>query len=246
MTELKITEYKNIRVLTTQQLAEAYGTESRIISNNFNRNKDRYMERKHFICLEGDEKKEFVDHHHFDDGSKKASKLYLWTEKGAFLHAKSLNTDKAWEVYDRLVDTYFEKKPELPSWTIDDKIQILAQGNIKLEEKIDKVNDDLQEFKRDMPLLALECQKITKAKNQKVVPLLGGKDSPAYKDNSIRQLVYSDIDLQLRREFGVNTYKAIKRSQCDLAVKIINDYELPMYLRDQIDNSNAQMSFAVN
>ena len=241
MNNLVITEYKNIRVLTTQQIAEAYETDTRIISNNFNRNKERYVEGKHFVCLDGEELKEFKTNHHFDESSR-INKLYLWTEKGAFLHAKSLNTDKAWEVYDRLVDEYFEK-PKLPSWTMDDKIQILAQGNIELKEKIEAVNDDLQEFKRDMPLLALECQKITKAKNQKVVPMLGGKDAPAYKDNSLRQLVYSDIDAQLRREFGVNTYKAIKRNQCDVAIKIINEYELPMYLKDRIDNENAQGSF---
>ena len=241
MNNLTVTEYKNIQVLTTQQIAEAYEADSRIISNNFNRNKERYIEGKHFVCLEGEELKTFKTNHHFDESSR-INKLYLWTEKGAFLHAKSLNTDKAWEVYDRLVDEYFEK-PKLPSWTMDDKIQILAQGNIELKEKIDAVNDDLQEFKRDMPLLALECQKITKAKNQKVVPMLGGKDAPAYKDNSLRQLVYSDIDTQLRREFGVNTYKAIKRNQCDMAIKIIKEYELPMYLKDRIDTENAQESF---
>lgn len=241
MNELKITEYKGIRVLTTQQIAEAYGTDTKIISKNFSRNKERYIEGKHFICLEGEELKEFKTKRHFDDSSR-INKLYLWTEKGAFLHAKSLNTDKAWEVYDRLVDEYFEKGSRKPM-TIAEQIQLLAQGNVELEEKIEAVNDDLQEFKKDMPLLALECQKITKAKNQKVVPMLGGKDSPAYKDNSIRQQVYSDIDAQLRREFGVNTYKAIKRNQCDLAVKIINEYELPMYLKDQIDSSNAQESF---
>lgn len=241
MNDLTVTEYKNIRVLTTQQIAEAYESDVRIISNNFNRNKERYVEGKHFVCLEGEELKAFKTNHHFDESSR-INKLYLWTEKGAFLHAKSLNTDRAWEVYDRLVDEYFEK-PKLPSWTMDDKIQILAQGNIELKEKIDAVNDDLQEFKRDMPLLALECQKITKAKNQKVVPILGGKNAPAYKDNSLRQLVYSDIDAQLRREFGVNTYKAIKRNQCDVAIKIINEYELPMYLKDRIDDANAQSSF---
>lgn len=127
--------------------------------------------------------------------------------------------------------------------TTAEQIQLLAQGNIELKEKIDAVNDDLQEFKRDMPLLALECQKITKAKNQKVVPILGGKNAPAYKDNSIRQQVYSDIDAQLRREFGVNTYKAIKRNQCDVAIKIIKEYELPMYLKGRIDDANAQGSF---
>lgn len=244
MNELQITEYKNIRVLTTQQIAEAYGSDTRVISNNFNRNKDRYVEGKHYICLEDDEKREFVDHHQIDDGSKKASKLYLWTEKGAFLHAKSLNTDTAWEVYDRLVDNYFEKPKAVPM-TTDQKIQLLAQGNVELTERIDKVDKDLQDFKADMPLLALECQRITRAKNQKVVPLMGGKSAPAYKNKSLMHKVYSDVDAQLRREFGVNTYKAIKRNQCDLAVKIIEDYVLPMYLKEEIDAENAQMCLAV-
>ena len=127
--------------------------------------------------------------------------------------------------------------------TTEGQIKLLAQGHTELVERINDVNNDLQEFKRDMPLLALECQRITRAKNQKVVPLMGGKDSPAYKDNSLRGKVYSDIDAQLRREFGVDTYKAIKRSQCDMAVNIINKYELPIVLVEQINLTNAQMSF---
>lgn len=129
--------------------------------------------------------------------------------------------------------------------TTDQKIQLLAQGNVELTEKIEKVNDDLQEFKKDMPLLALECQKITRAKNQKVVSLMGGKSAPAYKNKSLMHKVYGDIDAQLRREFGVNTYKAIKRNQCDLAIRIIESYKLPMFLRKEIDAENAQMRLPV-
>lgn len=244
MNNLQITEYKSIRVLTTQQIAEAYGSDTRVISNNFNRNKERYIEGKHYICLEDGEKREFVDHHQIDDGSKKASKLYLWTEKGAFLHAKSLNTDTAWEVYDRLVDNYFEKPKAVPM-TTDQKIQLLAQGNVELTEKVNSIDKDLQEFKQDMPLLALECQRITWAKNNKIVPLMGGKSSPAYRNRSLRTKVYKDLDKQLKREFGVDTYKAIKRNQCNLAVKIIEAYKLPMFLKEEIDAENAQMSFEV-
>lgn len=127
--------------------------------------------------------------------------------------------------------------------TTDQKIQLLAQGNVELTEKIEKVNEDLQEFKKDMPLLALECQKITRAKNQKVVPLMGGKNAPAYKNKSLMHKVYGDIDAQLRREFGVNTYKAIKRNQCDLAISIIEAYKLPMFLQAEIDAENSQLSF---
>lgn len=127
----------------------------------------------------------------------------------------------------------------------DEKIQVLAQGNIELSEKVDNLNKDLQEFKQDMPLLALECQRITRAKNQKVVPLMGGKNAPAYKNKSLMRKVYSDIDNQLRREFGVNTYKAIKRNQCDLAVEIIKGYDLPICLKEEIETENSQMSLSV-
>lgn len=241
MDNLQITEYKSIRVLTTQQIAEAYGTDNKTISYNFNHNKDRYVDGKHFICLSGDELRAFREIH---DLPSNLNKLYLWTEKGAFLHAKSLNTDTAWEVYDRLVDNYFEKPKAVPM-TTDQKIQLLAQGNVELTEKVNSIDKDLQEFKQDMPLLALECQRITWAKNNKIVPLMGGKSSPVYRDRSLRTKVYKDLDKQLKREFGVDTYKAIKRNQCNLAVKIIEAYKLPMFLKEEIDAENAQMSFEV-
>ena len=129
--------------------------------------------------------------------------------------------------------------------TIEEQLQIVAKGTLEVKEEIHRVDNDLQNFKADMPLLALECQRITRAKNQKVVPLMGGKSAPAYKNKSLMHKVYSDVDAQLRREFGVNTYKAIKRNQCDLAVKIIEDYVLPMYLKEEIDAENAQMCLAV-
>lgn len=110
MEKLQVIEKNNERVLLTSQLAESYGTDVRTISNNFNRNKERYTEGKHFYCLTGDELKEFKTIHQNDEQFKHVSVIYLWTEKGALLHAKSLGTDKAWEVYDYLVESYFNKR----------------------------------------------------------------------------------------------------------------------------------------
>ena len=44
--------------------------------------------------------------------TKMSRKLYLWTERGALYHAKSLNSDKAWDVFDLLVESYFQRKVE--------------------------------------------------------------------------------------------------------------------------------------
>ncbi|WP_303168234.1 ORF6C domain-containing protein [[Ruminococcus] lactaris] len=175
--------------------------------------------------------------------------MYIINESGLYAlifgsRLESAKRFKHWvtsEVLPAIRKTGSYQKP----MTTDQKIQLLAQGNVELTEKIEKVNEDLQEFKKDMPLLALECQKITRAKNQKVVPLMGGKSAPAYKNKSLMHKVYGDIDAQLRREFGVNTYKAIKRNQCDLAISIIEAYKLPMFLQKEIDAENAQMHLPV-
>lgn len=242
MNNLTITEYKDIRVLTTQQLAEKYITTEKVISNNFNNNKDRYIEGKHYILLQGDDLREFKSKSLNLGIAQNVNKLYLWTEKGAFLHAKSLNTDKAWEVYDHLVDTYFRAKKPL---TAIEQLQLTQQALLEVNEKIDDVADELQSFKKDMPLLAIECDRITTAVKSKGVKCLGGKDSNAYQDRGLRARVYSDIHGQLKREFGVSSYKAIKRSQCDYAIEIVNNYRLPLALEEEIENINSQIKFKV-
>jgi phage antirepressor YoqD-like protein len=112
MNGLQVIEHKNQRVLTTVQLAELYETERQIITNNFNRNKDRYEEGRHYFFLEGETLKEFKAINQIDF-LQTTGRYYIWTERGALLHAKSLNTDRAWEVYEYLLETYFKtQKPE--------------------------------------------------------------------------------------------------------------------------------------
>lgn len=107
-------EVRGFRVLTSQQLANEYGTTIARIKDNFSANRDKYIEGKHYISLTGEALSQFKNKvGNSDLVGKRARVLYLWTEKGALLHAKSLNTDKAWEVYDYLVDFYFRAKEEV-------------------------------------------------------------------------------------------------------------------------------------
>lgn len=103
----KTIELRGLRLLTTKQLAEAYETDERKLQYNFRYNKDKYKEGKHYIEVVGEELSRLKSRSEFQSSLKQVKHIYLWTEKGALLHAKSLNTDKAWEVYDYLVDHYF-------------------------------------------------------------------------------------------------------------------------------------------
>lgn len=241
MNTLTVIERENKRVMTTAVLADEYGTTEKVISNNFNNNKIRYEEGKHYFCLEGNELKKFKSESENLGIAPNLNKLYLWTEKGAFLHAKSLNTDRAWEIYDVLVDTYFKKQEVIKPLSSIEIMELSIKAIKDVDNKVDAVNEDLQSFKLDLPLLGVECDRITYAVRSKGVKCLGGKESPAYKDKSLRGKVYSDIHRELKRQFGLSSYKGIKRNQCDLAVEIINNYELPHILSIEIEELNAQI-----
>lgn len=139
MNNISIIEVKEQRVITTAQLAEIYGTTDRRISENFRANERRYIAQKHFILLEGTTLKSFKNQYGNSVVAPTASKLYLWTEKGALHQAKSLNTDQAWRAYENLVDNYFNMQRIIqrnqPSYTIEDPIKRAEQWIREQKEK---------------------------------------------------------------------------------------------------------------
>lgn len=118
-----------------------------------------------------------------------------------------------------------------------EQIKLLAQGNVELEKKIDSVNERVDSLEQDMPLYGCEIDEVKAHVNRKGVKILGGKDSKAYRDSSIRSSVYSDMYRQLKREFGaVASYKSIKRKYIADVHEFIDCYEPPMVLREQIND----------
>ncbi|ACJ33023.1 ORF6N domain-containing protein [Anoxybacillus flavithermus] len=151
---LTVIEQNGQRVLTTQQLAEAYGTDTERIRINFNRNKDRFVEGKHFFALTGQEKHEFINSYQIDTTWLKAPVFYIWTEKGAWLHAKSLNTDEAWEAYERLVDEYYTiKENALNIQMLSPQLQALISIELRqkqLEQELAAVRKEADEAKKQI------------------------------------------------------------------------------------------------
>lgn len=136
-------EVKGMKVLTTRQIAEAYGVSKDKIIYNFNYNKDRYVLGKHYIEVFGEELRRLKRTCEIQSSFKYAKTLYLWTEKGALLHAKSLNTDKAWEVYDYLVDFYFRAKEEPKPVPVETVPVVSRQG----DKKLPQIDNPIRVFK---------------------------------------------------------------------------------------------------
>lgn len=102
--------YKGVPVVTTETLARAYEVEAKQIRQNFSNNKTRFAEGKHFFSLSGNDLREFKNCVEIFDSvgiAKRTPNLTLWTERGAARHAKMLNSDKAWDMFELLEETFF-------------------------------------------------------------------------------------------------------------------------------------------
>ena len=162
---------------------------------------------------------------------------YLLSERGYSKLLKILEDDVAWEQYEKLVDGYFNLRSELPQLSKE------LQAIFALDGKQQKLESEVKDLKDNMPLFQVDCKELQAIVRKKGIEVLGGKDKPSYKDNSIRGKVYSDIQHQLKREFGVTRYEAIKRSQLGIATEIVNNYKVPTVLAEEIEQLNNQIQF---
>ncbi|EJT6692122.1 ORF6N domain-containing protein [Escherichia coli] len=106
---LVVVTYSNIPVITTELLATLYKTEQKHIRQNFKRNECRFIAGKHFFKVSGSELDDLKTSQRGLQISPKTRSLILWTERGAARHAKMLETDQAWEVFEKLEDCYFSQ-----------------------------------------------------------------------------------------------------------------------------------------
>ncbi|HEL8044776.1 TPA: ORF6N domain-containing protein [Escherichia coli] len=102
--------HKHTPVITTELLSHLYGADVNSIQQNYKRNTDRFIEGKHFFKVMGEELKNLRLTISQLQISPKTRSLILWTERGAARHAKMLETDQAWEVFEKLEDCYFSHK----------------------------------------------------------------------------------------------------------------------------------------
>ena len=123
---------------------------------------------------------------------------------------------------------------------------------IVVDKRITTVEKKVEHLEYDIPLYGSEADELCNHVKRRGLTLLGGKQSNAYKDSKIRSAVYTDIYNQIKREFGLydengryKSYKALKRRYLYDAHELIDTYELPTYLQERVNDSNAQMSMEV-
>lgn len=194
--------------------------------------------------IENDFATENEDYWRFDinvEGNKVSDyKLSAPFAKKLSMQSKTAKGEQARQYFlkveDKLKETVRRSVPMSPL----EQLQLQAQAILQVNEKVDALDEKLERFKLDLPILPIEADRITESVRKRAVDILGGKGSNAYKDKSIRARVFCNIYADLKYNFRVRSYKSIKRNQCESALNIIARYEAPLFLVDEINMCNMQ------
>ncbi len=227
--EVSVIEWNNERVITTAQLAEVYGADIKVVSNNFNRNKSRFEEGKHYYLLQGKELSRFKTSHQNDEWLKHLSHLYLWTKQGASRHCKILGTDKAWEQFDFLEEAYFNPQRSMQTDELSPELQMFSKifesaARLELKQKeqdkkLEQLDSKVDSIKDVVALRPNAWRKETGEIINKIAFALGGTEHiKAVREQSYKALeerMHVALNIRLANKKKTNALNGMCKSKLD-------------------------------
>lgn len=233
MNQLQIIEHEGIRVLTTQQLAEVYETTENNIKNNFNRNKERFNEGRDYYLLKGNDLKQFKNLVTDSDlVNPKTPQLYLWTERGANRHSKILDTDRAWQQFDVLEETYFKVKTMTPMQLL--KLQ--NQALMEVDEKVEVIDSRVTNLENTTTIVSGQQYTLQKLAKTTAIRILGGKESQAYL--KLHNKVFGQLWRDYKEYFKIPSYKDTLKVDFDKAKEYLQGWRPDHNLQIEISCMN--------
>ena len=183
----------------------------------------------------------------YSDAQNKPRKEYLLTRDGFSFIVMGFTGSKADEFKIKYIEAFNQMELTIQQIATDPMSIMRTQFQVleKHDEKIIHLENEVTDLRDNLPFLPLECDAVSAEVRRRGVLLLEGKESSAYQDNSLRGKVYSALYKQLKTEFNVSSYKAIKRKNYEIAIGLVKDLQLPYHLREKVEQVNGQMDLGI-
>ena len=138
-----------------------------------------------------------------------------------------------------------EQRNELTPEYLYSLINGNAEKILSLERKAVKHDRQFRDIEEEYPLLPPEADDLAKAVQRKGVFCMGGKSRPAYRNMDLRKKIYRDIYTEIKRQYGLiddmgrqKSYKKLKRKYLTGALTVVEMYELPIALQNEVETEN--------
>lgn len=215
------------KAMLVKDIAEIHGRPVFKVNELINRNIKRFKDCIDVIDLKENNFAIFLKDSGFNQAQINASKnIYLLSERGYSKLLKILEDDKAWEIYEELVDNYFNMRSEqkkLPS-TREAIQQLLLQGVEEVNQRVDIMEERLSNVEENAKLDTGDYNVISKRVKKRVYEV-AREYGLNVKQSKLLSPLFKDINGGINRLAGVDARTQLRNKHYQLVMEFINDWE---------------------
>ena len=214
------------KAMLVRDIAEIHGKTVKAINQAINMNKKRFIEDTDLIDLKSVVNQ--IDLENFginQNAINRSNNIYLLSERGYSKLLKILEDDKAWEIYDELVDNYFSmraKQKKLPN-TREAIQQLLLQGVEEVNHRVDDMEKRITNVEENAKLDTGDYNVITTRVKKRVYEV-----ARAYgwaNNKEAISALFKDINSGIKRIAHVEARTQLQVKHYEQVMDFINDWE---------------------
>lgn len=231
------------RALLIKDIADIHNTTVKRINEVINRNIKRFKNGVDIIDLKDKvTQNDLVDLYGFEKHSiRMSNNVYILSERGYAKLLKILEDDTAWDIYDELVDGYFNmrsKQVELPTDPMDIlALTFKAQENTNL--RVGKIETDVQDLKDLKKLEPGEYNYLGTAVSNKIFSVLEELALNKKTQTPLRK----ELSKNINELAGVRTRTQIKQKDFDKLLDFIERWQPSTITVDKAKEIQMKLDF---
>ena len=217
---------------------------SRQIAENFGKQHKNVVQAIENIKAENSAVTKMFIESSYKAGTGKNYKEYLLTRDGFSLLVMGFNGSEAldWklryiEAFNKMEATLKEQKQLTPMQMLELQFKVLKDH----EKKLIEVDEKVANLENTMTIDYGQQEVIQRIAKERLVDVLGGKDTPAYKELSKK--VFSNLWKRYKQVFHVASYKDTAKKDYEAAIDYIKKWEPNKELGYMIIGANKQIQF---
>lgn len=178
------------------------------------------------------------------DSYNRPRKIYYMNRDGFTLLAMGFTGKEALRFKLDYINAFnvMERVVRAPMSMEDIMISTLeTQKQLKIE--VSDIKDDVHQLKEEQPIAPYPLLRMDTARKHKVIEVLGGKKSNAYRQMSKR--VFSEAGRDFKEFFGIPRYDMLPKKHAEQGLDYWNDWEPCTNTKMEIKEFNSQIALEV-
>jgi Rha family phage regulatory protein len=232
--DLKIIEKNGQLLVDSREVAQMVGKEHKHLLRDI-KNYIEILTKSNFGLSE------FFIESTYKDDTGRTLPCYFLTKKGCDMVANKMTGEKGVLFTATYVTKFEEMEQSLKNPFIGLSKEL--QAIFAVDRRTQEIEGRVEKLENNMTIDYGQQLELSITANKNIVSILGGKGSPAYKDSSLRNKVYSLHWTDFKEYFQVNSYKNTLRKDFDRAIDYLKLWRPQGKLLREIEIANDQLQW---